>query len=181
MGSTRRYSGSRRTQGKVKSLPPNASDISNLHQCEEAIRFRKAAANAMQDNSRGCKYGCSRLPCIHGASVRFPSVGGSLPRAEEPSRNERVFVPFVYAKPTARRLREYADCQASASSAGITAALVGKRAETPNAERADRADLSTAPTAPRSISANVERVTGISSTVANAEIDRAAPLAVLSE
>jgi hypothetical protein len=86
IGETGRYR-SRKFQGKVKTLPRQISDISHIHDCEQAEKYRKALRFAMRDNNAGCRYGCVKLPCSHGATMRYPRVGGALPYAKETFEN----------------------------------------------------------------------------------------------
>jgi hypothetical protein len=63
------------------------SDISDIHDCEQAEKYRKALRFAMRDNNAGCRYGCVKLPCSHGAMLRYPRVGGAMPYAKETFEN----------------------------------------------------------------------------------------------
>jgi hypothetical protein len=142
--------------------PQHVSDISHLHQCEQAIAFRLAARNAMRDNNRGCRYGCSRLPCLHGATIRFPSMN-STRRAPEtyeknpPSAIGDALRAGLYSKPL-RQLRDYADAQRSASSEWCNLPTIGIRADSPNADGSAATAVCIEPATETLAASNVERI-----------------------
>lgn len=51
-------------------LPRN---VSSLHGCPERELFKRRMAKALRD--KGCKHGCSSLPCRHRGAIVFPRKG----------------------------------------------------------------------------------------------------------
>lgn len=51
-------------------------DISQLHGCPERKLFKRRMSNALKD--KGCKYGCTKLPCRHRGAIVFPRKGRFL-------------------------------------------------------------------------------------------------------
>jgi hypothetical protein len=156
-------------------------DISKLHQCEQAERYRKAMRNAMRDNASGCKYGCFKLPCTHGATFRFPGIGEKPSRAIEtfeknpPSAiGDAIKLHGLYSKPDARRLRDFIDGRTIASGYGIRRNSANDASDGAN-------DRNHAPSGERSLTANLERTSGNPATVASGDSANAPTVATHDE